>query len=100
MVAPCSQDKKTTLESLNNRSVAHLAQRHNTLRCGRDKATLLGDMEATVNLIKATSDDPGKLAAQLGAQSASLSQQSPANLSQALTALDPAQHSLGYLFIL
>ena len=57
-------------------------------------------MEAIVSLIKSTSDDAGKLAAQLTAQSATFSQQSPANLSQALSMLDPAQQSLGYLFLL
>jgi hypothetical protein len=57
-------------------------------------------MDAVVNLIKGSSDDPGKLATQLNQQSASVHQQSPAALSQALAALDPVQHSLGYLFLL
>lgn len=55
-------------------------------------------MDGVVNVIKSLSKDPGQLYAQL--QNNVMSQQSFPSLTHALAALDPVQHSLGYLMLL
>ncbi|CAL8463099.1 g2633 [Coccomyxa elongata] len=55
-------------------------------------------MDGVVNAIKSLSKDLGQLYAQL--QNNVLSQQSGPSLTHALAALDPVQHSLGYLMLL
>lgn len=57
-------------------------------------------MEGIVNLIKNSSVDAAQLFAQLSQQGNIISQQSSASLTHALAALDPVQHSLGYLVLL
>jgi hypothetical protein len=56
-------------------------------------------MDAVLNAIR-SSQDPAQLLTHLNQHSNVISQQSTASINQALSVLDPAQHSLGYLLLL
>ncbi len=56
-------------------------------------------MDALVTTIK-SSQDPAQLLTYLNHHSNVIAQQSIGNVTQALSALDPSEHSLGYLILL